>query len=75
MQCGVIRNGVVEPWRAAVPLFAIDLVACPCGGQRQVPAFITQVRVVREVLHYLELPSLPLPWASAQAPPQLEFLA
>jgi hypothetical protein len=38
-------------------------------------AFITEVRVVRKILEHLQLPSKPLPWASAQAPPQLECLA
>ena len=64
-------------------VFALDVLACPCGGQRRVLApsaslrtgFITEVRVVQEILEHLELPSKPLPWASAQAPPQMEFAA
>ncbi len=56
-------------------VFALDVLACPCGGQRQVLAFITEVKVVREILEHLELPSRPLPWAVAQAPPQLEWVA
>jgi hypothetical protein len=56
-------------------VFALDVLSCPCGGQRQVVAFITEVRVVREILEHLHLPSKPLPWASAQAPPQMEFAA
>lgn len=50
-------------------VFAIDVLACPCGGQRQVLAFITEVPVAREILDHLPLPATPLPWASAQAPP------
>ena len=46
-------------------VFALDVLACPCGGQRRVLAFITEVRVVQEILEHLELPSKPLPWASA----------
>jgi hypothetical protein len=56
-------------------VFAIDLLKCPCGGQRLILAFITELRVVREILEHLHLPSRPLPWAAAQAPPQLEFEA
>ena len=56
-------------------VFAIDVLTCPCGGQRQVVAFITEVKVVREILEHLHLPSRPLPWALAQAPPQLEWVA
>ena len=56
-------------------VFAVDVLACPCGGRRQVMAFITEVPVVREILEHLQLPSTPLPWAYAQAPPQLEFHA
>ena len=64
------------PWAALLlRVFAIDVLACPCGGQRQVLAFITEVPMVREILDHLQLPSMPLPWASAQAPPQLELEA
>ena len=55
--------------------FGLDVLLCPCGGQRQALAFITEVKVVRDILEHLELPSKPLPWASAQAPPQLEWVA
>ena len=62
------------PWAALLlRVFAIDVLSCPCGGQRQLLAFITEVPVVREILDHLQLPSMPLPWASAQAPPQLEL--
>ena len=51
----------------------MNVLLCPCGGQRQVVAFITEVRTVRKILEYLELPAKPLPWASAQAPPQADW--
>ena len=62
------------PWAALLlRAFAIDVLACPCGGQRHVLAFVTEVRVVRQLLDHLQLPSKARPWASAQAPPQLEL--
>ena len=56
-------------------VFALDVLRCSCGGERKIVAFITDVRVVRDILEHLELRSKPLPWASAQAPPQLEWVA
>lgn len=56
-------------------VFAEEVLVCPCGGQRQVLAFISETKVVREILEHLQLPSKPLPWASAQAPPQMDRAA
>lgn len=55
-------------------VFAVDVLLCPCGGQRQVLAFLTEVKVVAEILDPLQLPSKPLPWACAQGPPQRQWL-
>jgi len=56
-------------------VFATDVLVCPCGGQRQVVAFITEVKVVQEILEHLHLPSKARPWALAQAPPQMDLVA
>jgi hypothetical protein len=54
-------------------VFGLDLLCCPCGGQRRVLAFITEVKRVQRILEHLHLPSMPRPWAAAQAPPQMHF--
>ncbi len=56
-------------------VFALDVLVCPYNNHHRVLAFITGATVVRAILQHLGLPSSPLPRASAQSPPQFEFLA
>src|SRR5207245_8285709 len=38
-------------------VFCEDMLLCPCGGRRVVLAFITEKKVVKEILEHLGLPS------------------
>jgi hypothetical protein len=42
--------------------FGLDVLACPrCGGQLCLVALIDQASVIRRILRYLELPTVPRP--------------
>ena len=46
------------PWALLLArTFVVDILLCPCGGQRKVLAFIPQPRVAQETLRLLGLPS------------------
>jgi hypothetical protein len=50
--------------------FAIDVLTCGhCGGPRQLIAFITEPKVVAQILDHLGLPSTPPPLAPCRGPP------
>lgn len=54
--------------------FGVDLLTCElCGGRRRVLAAMTEPKEARRVLEHLRLPSVPLPLAPAQGPPQREL--
>lgn len=53
--------------------FAIDVLTCGhCGGPRQVIAFITEPKVVAQILDHLGLPSTPPPLAPCRGPPDCQ---
>ena len=46
------------PWtELLLRVFREDVLLCPCGGRRVVLAFITEKKVVKEILEHLGLPS------------------
>jgi len=47
-------------------VFREDVLLCPCGGRRVVLAFITEKKVVREILERLGLPTTGPPIAPAR---------
>jgi Putative transposase len=49
-------------------VFREDVLLCPCGGRRVVLAFITEKRVVKEILEHLGLPTTGSP-PQAKTPP------
>jgi len=56
-------------------VFEIDVLVCEhCGGRREIIAFLTETRVVQQILAHLGLPTEPPPVASARPPPELEPL-
>jgi hypothetical protein len=50
-------------------VFAVDVLACPCGGRLQLIAFIAEATVAKRILDHLCLDSRGPPLARAQAPP------
>lgn len=57
-------------------VFAIDVLRCPCGGERKVIAALTRNDSPNSLRRYLEHvgePADPPPTAPAPAPPQMEF--
>ena len=57
-------------------VFAIDVLRCPCGGERKVIAALTRndsPNALRRYLKHLGEPADPPPTAPARAPPQTEF--
>jgi len=50
-------------------VFCEDVLLCPCGGRRVVLAFITEKKVVKEILEHLGLPSTAPPLAPARIAP------
>jgi len=47
-------------------VFREDVLACPCGGRRVVPAYLTQPGPVKAILDHLGLPSTGPPIALAR---------
>ncbi len=60
------------PWADLLrKVFAVDVLACPCGGRLQLIAFIAEATVARCILDHLGLDSRGPPVARAQAPPDV----
>jgi Putative transposase len=60
------------PWADLLKkVFAVDVLACPCGGRLQIIAFITETTVAKRILDHLGLDSRRPPVARAQAPPDV----
>ena len=54
------------PWaELLMRVFREDVLLCPCGGRRVVLAFVTEKRVVKEILEHLGLPTTGPPIAPA----------
>ncbi len=47
-------------------VFREDVLLCPCGGRRVVLAFVTEKKVVKEILDHLGLPTTGPPVAPAR---------
>ena len=59
------------PWAELLQrVFAIDVLACPCGGRRKVLACLTDPKVVKQILEHLGLPATGPP----VAPPRTSAL-
>src|ERR671937_342518 len=55
------------PWgELLLRVFREDVLLCPCGGRRVVLAFITEKKVVKEILEHLGLPTTGPPIAPAR---------
>ena len=54
-------------------VFAIEVLACACGGRRRVLAVIQDRQVARKILEHLGLPAEPLPLGKAAPEPQTEL--
>ena len=64
------------PWADLLKkVFAVDVLACPCGGRLQLIAFIAEATVAKRILDHLGLDSRGPPLARAQAPPDAPDLA
>ena len=62
------------PWADLLQrVFAVDVLACPCGGRRRVLAFITDLDVARSILTALGLPATIPTFAPARGPHQQSF--
>jgi hypothetical protein len=60
------------PWANLLKkVFAVDVLACPCGGRLRIIAFISDAAVAKRILDHLHLDSRVPPLARAQAPPDL----
>jgi hypothetical protein len=58
------------PWADLLgKVFAVDVLACPCGGRLPLIAFIAEATVAKRILDHLGLDSRGPPVARAQAPP------
>ncbi len=68
----ILRRPVLNWSELLRRVFAIDILACPCGGRRKVIAFITNPNVARKILDHIGLPSAPSQAVSARAPPQID---
>ncbi len=55
------------PWaELLLRVFREDVLLCPCGGRRVVLAFVTEKKVVKEILEHLGLPTTGPPVAPAR---------
>ena len=57
-------------------VFAVDVLRCPCGGERKLIAALTRNQspdALRRYLEHIGEPADPLPCAPARAPPQTEL--
>ena len=68
----ILRRPVLNWSELLRRVFAIDILACPCGGRRKVIAFITNPNVARKILDHIGLPSAPPQAMLARAPPQID---
>ena len=64
-------NGHADPSRIPwaellLRVFREDVLLCPCGGRRVVLAFVTEKKVVKEILEHLGLPTTGPPVAPAR---------
>ncbi len=60
------------PWADLLKkVFAVDVLACPCGGRLQFIAFIAEATVAKRILAHLGLDSRGPPLAQAQVPPDV----
>jgi len=58
------------PWAELLRrVYAVDVLACPCGARAEVIAFVTAPDACVQILRHLGLPSRPPPLAPARAPP------
>ena len=55
------------PWaELLLRVFREDVLLCPCGGRRVVLAFVTEKKIVKEILEHLGLPTIGPPVAPAR---------
>ena len=55
------------PWaELLLRVFREDVLLCPCGGRRVVLAFVTEKKIVKEILEHLGLPTTGPPVAPAR---------
>jgi hypothetical protein len=59
------------PWAELLRrVYALDVLACACGGRRQLIAFLSDPVVTRAILEHLGLPADSPPLAPARDPPE-----
>jgi hypothetical protein len=62
------------PWaELLLRVFREDVLLCPCGGRRVVLAFVTEKKIVKEILEHLGLPSTGPPVAPARIAAACEY--
>jgi hypothetical protein len=57
-------------------VFAVDILRCPCGGERKIIAALTRSHspeALRRYLEHIGQPADPPPSSPARAPPQAEL--
>src|SRR5713226_4190013 len=61
------RRPIALPWaELLLRVFREDVLLCPCGGRRVVLAFVTEKKIVKEILEHLGLPTTGPPVAPAR---------
>jgi hypothetical protein len=61
------RRPSTIPWsELLLRVFREDVLACPCGGRRVVTAFITEKKVIEQILGHLGIPATGPPVAPAR---------
>jgi hypothetical protein len=61
----LLRGGSPHP-ELLLRVFREDVLVCPCAGRRVVLAFITEEKVVKQILEHLGLPTTGPPVAPAR---------
>jgi hypothetical protein len=62
-----VRRPSTIPWsELLLRVFREDVLACPCGGRRVVTAFVTEKKVIEQILGHLGLPATGPPIAPAR---------
>jgi hypothetical protein len=62
------RRPSTIPWsELLLRVFREDVLACPCGGRRVVTAFITEKKVIEQILGHLGIPATGPPIAPARS--------